>query len=220
MNTTPDIPYETLVDLAEGRVSPADEAVLQAQIAANPEASIELAHLKALITLMRRDSSEDAPSHIVHRAQRIFRATSQEQTTSPATEPNLLQVGATALRRLIATLQFDSFQSPQAYGMRQASSGWPGVRQLLYSAADYDVDIRIIQRDNRWQISGQVLSADDIPESGTIELETPDQHISVILNELAEFALPPVPANNYTLILRLPDVELTIPALEVGPLQP
>ena len=215
MNTSSDISYELLVDLAEGLLSPTDERSLRARVAANPHSVAELARLEALITLMRQDTSEDAPHHVVNRAQRIFQATTPS-TTPPSTGQNMLHAGVAALHRLIAVLQFDSLQAPQAYGVRQGV-GWPGVQQLLYSADMYDLDLRIVLQDNQWQISGQVLGADDDASIvGTVELSGAAIQSSVPLNDLGEFLLPLVPAGSYRLTVRMPDLEITIPLLEVG----
>jgi anti-sigma factor RsiW len=66
------IPYELLVDLAEGRVAPAEAAQLRARIDTDPTARAELAELERLIELMRTDRSEDAPEHVIAQAVRIL----------------------------------------------------------------------------------------------------------------------------------------------------
>jgi hypothetical protein len=211
----PDISDELLVDLAEGILSPADERTLRAQVAAHPQRAAELARLEAIIALMRQDTTEDAPDHVISQVQRIFQPASPV-TGASSPKQGMIDAGATALRQLIAVLQFDSFRAPQAYGVRQSGIG-SEVRQVLYNADTYDLDIRIAPHDGSWQISGQVLGPDDEDTIvGTIELSSTTPLTSVPCNDFGEFVLPPVPAGKYRLTVRLPDLAITIEALEVG----
>jgi hypothetical protein len=216
---TPDISDELLVDLAEGLLSPTDERTLRAQVAANPQRAAELARLEALIALMRQDTTEDAPDHVISQAQRIFQPAPPVAGASSPMQ-GMIDAGTAALRQVIAVLQFDSFRTPQAYGVRQSGIG-PEVRQVLYNAEPYDLDLRIAPHDGgNWQISGQVLGADDEDTIvGTIELSSTTPPTSVPCNDLGEFVLPPVPAGRYRLTVRLPDLAITIESLEIGPSQ-
>jgi hypothetical protein len=215
---TPEISDELLVDLAEGLLSPDDERTLRAQVAAHPQRAAELARLEALIALMRQDTTDDAPDHVISQAQRIFQpAPPVSGVSSP--QQGLIDAGAAALRQVIAVLQFDSFRAPQAFGVRQSGIG-SEVRQVLYNADPYDLDLRIAPHDGNWQISGQVLGADDEDTIvGTVELSSTTPPTSVPCNDFGEFVLPPVPAGVYRLTVRLPDRAITIEALEVGQAQ-
>ncbi|MFP4439560.1 MAG: hypothetical protein ACLFVO_20145 [Chloroflexaceae bacterium] len=211
----PDISDELLVDLAEGLLSPTDERALRAQVAANPQRAAELARLEALIALMRQDTTEDAPGHVISQAQRIFQP-APPVTGASSPMQDIIDAGADVLRQVIAVLQFDSFRTPQAYGVRQSGIG-PEVRQVLYNADTYDIDLRIAPHDGSWQISGQVLGPDDEDTIvGTVELGSTTPLTSVPCNDFGEFVLPPVPAGSYRLIVRLPDLAITIESLEVG----
>jgi hypothetical protein len=215
----PDISDELLVDLAEGLLSPADERTLRAQVAAHPQRAAELARLEALIALMRQDTTEDAPDHVISQAQRIFQPASPVSGAS-LPKQGMIDAGAAALRQVIAVLQFDSFRAPQAYGVRQSATG-SAVRQVLYNADPYDLDLRIAPHDGSWQISGQVLGPDDEDTMvGTVALSSTTPPTSVPCNDFGEFVLPPVPAGNYRLTIQLPDLAITIEALEVGQSQP
>jgi len=215
---TPEISDELLVDLAEGLLSPTEERTLRARVAAHPQRAAELARLEALIALMRQDTTEDAPDHVISQAQRIFQpAPPVSGVSSP--QQGMIDAGAAALRQVIAVLQFDSFRAPQAYGVRQSGIG-SEVRQVLYNADPYDLDLRIAPHDGSWQISGQVLGPDDEDTIvGTVELSSTTPPTSVPCNDFGEFVLPPVPAGNYRLTVRLPDRAITIEALEVGQAQ-
>jgi hypothetical protein len=114
------------------------------------------------------------------------------------------------LQRIVAALQFDSAQTPVAAGVR---SGQPVARQMLFSAEPYDVDLRIAPRGDAWQVAGQVLGP---CEGGRVLLQSDRDTVEAPLNELCEFALPPVPAGSYMLALRLADAEIAIDTLNVG----
>jgi hypothetical protein len=212
----PDISDELLVDLAEGLLSPADERTLRAHVAAHPQRAAELARLEAIIALMRQDTTEDAPDHVISQAQRIFQP-APPVTGSSSPMQGMIDAGASALRQVIAVLHFDSFRAPQAYGVRQSGIG-SEVRQVLYNADTYDLDLRIAPHDGgNWQISGQVLGPDDEDTIvGTVELSSTTPPTSVPCTDFGEFVLPPVPTGSYRLTVRLPDLAITIEALEVG----
>jgi hypothetical protein len=92
---------------------------------------------------------------------------------------------------------------------------------VLYNADPYDLDLRIAPHDGSWQISGQVLGPDDEDTMvGTVALSSTTPPTSVPCNDFGEFVLPPVPAGNYRLTIQLPDLAITIEALEVGQSQP
>jgi len=194
---TPRIPFERVVDLVEGRVPEDERAALLAQVAADPHTSQTAAELARIVELMRTDDTPDAPEHVVARAVRLFR-----QRAAPAA-PGLRQ-------RIQAVLTFDSAQRPLAMGMR---SGQAAGRQLLFNAAARDLDLRIAPADSLWAVSGQVLGDCD---GGQIELHGPMFQVQAALNQLCEFTLPPVPAGNYTLNLRMPDLEIEIAGLDIG----
>lgn len=197
MPTSNSIAFEQLVDLVEGRLPAEAEAALRARIATQPEAAAELAWLERTIDLMRSDTMEDAPSHVIARALRLMRP------QRPSEAPGIL-------RRLLATLTFDSQQMPLAAGIR---AGQSGVRQLLFSAEDRVLDVRIAPSGTQWIVSGQVLGPDT---SGQIELLGAAGAVQAELNALSEFVLPAVPAGSYQLTLRQGTVEVVIPGLELG----
>jgi len=79
----------------------------------------------------------------------------------PVREPmvlgTLLGAWLAGLRRVLATLRFDSAAQPVlALGMR---GGRAGTRQLLFSAEGYDLDLRLTPDLSGpcWQLDGQVL---------------------------------------------------------------
>jgi anti-sigma factor RsiW len=193
------IPYELLIDLAEGRVPPHEAAVLRARIAADPQAQAELVALEEVMGLMRADDSVDAPEHVIGRAIRLMRR--------PAATP-----AGNSLRRILAVLKSDSWQMPRlAAGLRSVHP-WP--RALLLSAGDRELDLQVAPRSDGWQLHGQILGPE---EPGTVVLSGPAARVTIPLNDLGEFTLPPVPAGRYTLTVTQGSLEIVVPDLELGP---
>lgn len=191
------IPFEILLDLVEERIAPGRRAAVQAHVKACAECEKDLAWLSRITTTMRADQLEDAPPHVIARAVRAL-------GRAPAPRPGVLQ-------RISAQLRFDSGATfAPAFGMR---SGQPQGRQLLFAADDVEIDLHITPANNRWLVSGQMLGP---CEGGSVELLSVDTRQSTPLNELCEFSLPPVDANEYTLLLRYAEVEVEVSPLLIG----
>jgi anti-sigma factor RsiW len=196
------IAYTLLVDMVEGRLRP--DAAMLAHLADCPACAGNTAWLERVLGLMRSDTSVDAPPELVARAKRLF------QIQPPAARPSLRQ-------RIAAVLSFDSAATPLAFGMR---GGMAGERQLLFNAGQLDVDLRIAPSaaslpggQAGWALSGQILGVDG---GRRIELRGPAGTATAPINALGEFALPPVPAGEYTLTLQLAEIDLDLPVLAVG----
>ena len=192
------IPFELLVDLAEGRVAPEDPRDARAHLGDCPACAGQLTQVERLAGLMRSDNSEDAPRDVLAGAISLFGA-------RPAR--------AGFLRRVVAALSFDSGALRPAFGVRSGQGS--SSRQLLFSAGDVDVDLRVAPDAEGWAVSGQVLGECG---GGWAELggaEDSRQAARADLNELCEFALPVVPAGSYTLRLRLDDLLVEIPDLDL-----
>jgi len=183
------IPFERLVDLAEGHLAPENSRDARAHLAACAACAGQLAEVERLTGLMRADTSEDAPRDVLAGAIGLFR-------TRPAR--------AGVLRRVVAALGFDSGAPGLAFGVRSGQAA--ASRQLIFNAGDVDVDLRIAPGAEGWAVSGQVLGECG---GGWAELGGGGEQAAAAraeLNELCEFALPVVPAGSYTLRLRLDDL--------------
>ena len=202
MKLTPQhIPFARLADLAEGRLSPEDAAEERAHLADCTRCAGQAAQLGHLAALMRADTSEDAPAALVADVVRMFRARRPAEASAPG-----------LLRRLVAALTFDSSSLTPAFGVRSGQAA--PARQLLFSAGDLDVDLRLAQGPEGWTVSGQVLGP---CRGGEVELLGAEgsKAASAALNELCEFALAPRPEGSYTLRLRFDGTEVEIPELSL-----
>ena len=198
------ISFETLLDIADQKLTPNSETTSHLSDCAR--CADEMRGLEELMQLMRADRSVDAPRDVLAYAVNIF-------------EERKLKFGlhraaprSSFVKRIVAALSFDSFDRAPAFGVR---SGPGAARQLLYSAGDNDIDLRINeQENNRWAIAGQVLG--EHCAGGEISLHGYEVSNSASLNEQCEFTLPAVPAGIYELVVRLADVEVEVPPIEIG----
>jgi hypothetical protein len=145
---------------------------------------------------------EDAPESVIRRAIDLW----QPRTAA--------ERSGSVLQRWIATLRFDSAAAgTPALGLRAGPSD--ATRQLLYTAEDRDIDLRIDpQPDGGWRVSGQVLGPDS---AGTAELHCDAAAAQQVpWSELAEFEFAPVPAGRCVLTLRSADWEISLPPFDTG----
>jgi hypothetical protein len=192
------IPFATLADLAENRASADERNVATAHLSGCSICAQQMGRVAQVLELMRTDTAIDAPRDVLTYALNVFsgRKDSRESTL---------------LRRIIATLSFDSHSNlAPAFGVR---SGQAAARQLLYSAEENDIDLRITPEKENWIVAGQVLGEACV--GGHIEIEGEGEFVAADLNELCEFTLRPIPAGRYQVRVRLRDAEVEIPQLEL-----
>ena len=192
------LPFTKLADLAEGRLSSQEQKTLSTHLLDCAPCATKLAGLKKVIDLMQTDEAEDAPPESVSRAINIFRS------RAAATKPSLG-------RRVVAIISFDSFQMSPAYGVRSANQG--SARQMLFNAGECDLDLRITQSGEAWNILGQILGQECA--GGQIELVGETAKAQADFNDQCEFTIADIPAGSYQLHLRLPDLEIEIPPIEL-----
>ena len=116
--------------------------------------------------------------------------------------------GQPPLRRIVATLTFDSRRTDSAFGMRSLSTA---SHQILYSAPDTALDLRVTVQNDECVVAGQVIR--EGCARGFVRLAGATGAAETSLNELCEFTLTSVPLGSYSLKVRLPDVEIEIPEL-------
>lgn len=195
------LPFARLADLAEGRLAGADEQAARAHLAECAGCAGQAAELGRLTALMRADESVDAPRDVLTYAVGLFGARRRAGEESPG-----------RLRRLVAALTFDSSTQTPAFGVRSGLAA--PARQLLFSAGDLDVDLRLAAGGEGWTVSGQVLGP---CRGGEVEVAPASGPAAAraALNDLCEFTLPPVPEGVYTLRLRVDGAEVEIPELSL-----
>lgn len=193
------IPFKTLAAMAEEGLAGEERAAAHSHVAGCSRCASQLERLTKTVDLMLTDTAEDAPPHVIARAVNLFRL-----RPSAELQPSLV-------RRVLAALSFDSLQLSPAYGVRSGATA--AARQLLYSAGENDLDLRVATKDDSWVVSGQVLGGGC--SGGEVLLQGSSGNAIATLNELCEFALPPVPSGSYTLRVRFNDLEVEVPDLEL-----
>lgn len=193
MNTSAHTSLEALADVVEGRLTSAALEPVLAHVATCPACDDTLQRLRKLILMMRSDTVADAPRDVLMSAINIF----------PPSPP-------APLRRIVATLIFDSRRAGPAFGVRSLHSS---SRQLLFAAQQTDLDLRVTIRNEECIVAGQVLRPGCV--GGLVEISGATGSAEASLNEQCEFTLPPIPVGKYLLKLKMLDVEIEIPELEL-----
>jgi hypothetical protein len=201
MQTSSHLSLEQLADLVQNQLSPEQQALAQAHIATCQQCLGTLERVRHVIGLMRDYEAEDAPAEMIARALPLLRQRAAS-ATHKITRPSLPQ-------RIMAALRLDGLQQP----MPALRAGRPTMRQMLFDAGPYVVDLRIAPSGNSWAVTGQLLGP---YTGGYVELHGPAERVRSDLSELSRFRLPPVLAGNYALTLRLDAVEIEIADLELG----
>src|SRR5829696_1173816 len=136
MNTSAHISLETIADIADDRVAGATLNAAMAHVSACSACNDILRRLRQLILTMKGDRAADAPRDVLLLAIKIFSA-------SPA-----------PLRRIVAILTFDSRSAGAAFGVRSLRTT---SRQMLYSAQETDLDLRITVQNGECIVAGQIM---------------------------------------------------------------
>jgi hypothetical protein len=164
---------------------------------------------------MNPDEADDEPLEALLRASRGLEAPpaavlQRAIDLCPAAVP---AAAAGVLRRLLATLSFDSGgAAPLAFGMRGSA---PGPRQLLFSAEGHDIDLRVGAAGAGWSLHGQVLGPDG---RGRARLYGDDgvERGAAAIDELGEFRLELPAAGRCILRLELTGVLIELPAFDLS----
>src|SRR5512145_2362988 len=102
-----------------------------------PVCQAKLAQLTSLTSLMAQDRMYAPPVAVFEKAMQAFR---QVQPIRPRTQ-------------FIASLLFDSLRQPSLATVRGIST----ARQFLYTAQEYDIDLRVKNDENSVSVMGQIL---------------------------------------------------------------
>lgn len=197
-NFSEHIEFASIADLVEDRAAPRVRTESMAHISSCSVCAEKFRRLEEVVGLMTTDRSADPPRDVIAYAMNLFsgRAKTPKQSLK---------------RRILAALSFDSnLNQAPAFGVRSVQTG---SRQLIYSAEENDIDLRIMAHEDMWVVAGQVLREDCA--GGRVEIEGLGGSSAAPLNELCEFTLPAVPSGNYVIRVHVADVEVELPQLEL-----
>jgi hypothetical protein len=193
---TTHLSFANLVDLAENQMTAEEKSTATNHLLSCSLCATELDRVEQTIKLMKTDKTVDAPPELLKEAIAVFRRRKGSASS--------------ALRRIVAALSFDSLTLTPAFGVRSAPAS---SRQLLYTAEETDIDLRITGHDDKWVVSGQVLGQDC--SGGLVEIEAEQGSAAATLNDECEFTLPAVSGASCSIRLRLNNLTVEIPQLEL-----
>ena len=155
--------------------------------------------LNKIVHLMQTDNSADAPKDSIEWSKNLF--------LSRAAEPK-----KSLVQKVLAVLQMDLSPDKAAFGERSASSA-SNIRQMLFSAGDYQIDLRIAQANKGFTVTGQILGEDFA--GAEIALVNDAKNFTAKTNELGEFKFENISKDKYTLSLTFKDKEIVIEDIEI-----
>jgi hypothetical protein len=150
--------------------------------------------LKQIVDLMASDDSVDAPADSVKWVKNLFRTVAER--------PSIV-------KRIVAVLTADLAGGRPAFGERSTSAA--GARQMLFTAGEQAIDLRISETGNGYEIRGQVLGHEI---DGEVALE--GTAYTGVIGADGGFVLSRVPAGRYDLVVKGPDAELVAENIELG----
>src|SRR5438094_8561868 len=139
------VTIENLINYMDGQPTDVEKSTLEGHLVTCAECSQLKQEFQILTTRLREDSSFEPPAELVQWGVSLFQPVMQPESKG-------------TIRKIIASLVFDTFEQPLTAGVRRV--GAP-PRQLLFRAGDVDVDVKIesMEANNRITLVGQVLSS-------------------------------------------------------------
>jgi hypothetical protein len=182
----------------DGRTAGTDKPGVEQHLASCNDCDGLRLELETMISDLRKDSVNEPPAQVVENGIHLFQPVVQNS------------VGG-KIRKIIATLVFDTFDQPAMAGIRRV--GAP-PRQLLFRAGDVDVDVKIesMEANDRITLVGQVLSNDSkFFDNTPVKLESHGiVRYKTRTNLVGEFSFDEVPKDTYHLSVDLPEGQITL----------
>ena len=205
------VSYERLITYAAGEMTGAEAEAVAAHLATCAACTATVAHFGIVRTAVTPAAWEHPSSAAMDRAKGLF----AQIGPRPAERSSPLVV----LRRLVASVTFDSHAGLGIAGAR----GLGDAYTLVYSSEVGEVDLQVEPVADpgirgEWQIMGQVTPRDEPgPESVRVGLAVSGAEPAewVTADAHGYFALRTAPGR-YDLLITLPPVLLSLPALDVG----
>jgi hypothetical protein len=191
------ISVEDLISYADEQNPVSDRPMIETHLLSCVDCREVNEEIRSFVSALCNDSAFEPPAELLQWGINLFQP--------------LVQPSPVGLRKVIASLIYDSFDQPLLAGVR--SVGAP-PRQMLYRAGDVDVDVKIesMHSYDRISLAGQVLSSapkfyHNTPVKlvchGLVRYET-------TTNVVGEFSFDEVPKDTYHLWVDLPERELKL----------
>jgi hypothetical protein len=166
------------------------------------------------MTVPRLPANDDALAALLREALRDPAAPPEVLARAIALRSPLREAArraAAAVRRLIAAPVFDAGGAFAPVAGVRGAGAMP--RQLLFRAEACEVDLRLSAQGAAWTVAGQVFGAEGARE---VVLSGSAGARSAALGPTGEFSFAGLAAGRYELTVRTPELDIVIPALEVG----
>jgi len=188
---------ENLMNYMDGHISDVEKSTMETHLLSCKNCAELGQELRVLVSRLREDSSFEPPAELVQWGINLFQP--------------VMQPAVGGLRKIIASLVFDTFDEPMLAGVRRV--GAP-PRQLLFRAGDVDVDVKIesMEANDRITLVGQVLSsAAKFFDNTPVKLESHGiVRYRTRTNVVGEFSFDEVPKDTYHLSVDLPEGQITL----------
>jgi hypothetical protein len=195
--------YETLVNYLEERLSVEERSAVDAHLALTCEScGRHLALMRKVFESAKGDYTTPPPVSVLKRAIDI-----------PLTNPRPPQPAT--WQRLIAALSFDSHLQLSSALTRGASR----ERQMLFSADQMDIDLKISATRGSHDLLGQIMGEqNENIISAFVSLQSNSGQILKVTetDSLGQFAFREISSGVYDLIFDLETQEIAVHGLEVG----
>ncbi|MEZ6243104.1 MAG: hypothetical protein R3B57_08685 [Phycisphaerales bacterium] len=199
MSTQPN-DIERLVSLALGELEPAAAQEVRRRLEQEPALRETYERLAQGVSFLRAETGAAPSDDALQAAKRLLRDA----------RPGAMERLSDGLRRLVASLDFDTRLTPAMAGIR----GGATAAQVAFSSEAADIDLEITQGEGEtWMIAGQI----DADEEGDWSITIVDRASEGVVREIhardGAFRVE-LEAGSYALRLRRGGLEI-----EVGPLQ-
>lgn len=121
---------------------------------------------------------------------------------------------AAAVRRLVAQWVGGDSGAASPFGPAFGVRGGGGAVQRLYRAEQCEIDVRIQAQGEAWSFAGQLFGI-DAPRQ--VLLSGPGFEAGAEPGATQEFGFTGLPAGSYTLTIKAGELNIVIPAIDVGP---
>lgn len=155
-------------------------------------------NIEKIINLMLCDSSVDAPKSEIEWAKSLSRSI----VLSP--EPSLIH-------RIVAVLVRELSVDQRVFGERSSSPA--AARQMLFTADDYAIDLRLTSSSTGTNIHGQILG--DQCDVTRVNIHNREFSDETMIDDSDEFRINNVPSGVYALVLSSDKVEIVLNDLEI-----
>ena len=203
--------YEKVIAYAAGELAEAEAGEVAAHLAGCPACAATVARYRAVQATVAADDSVAPPPALVDRVKARFPRPQERTALGPRA----------ALRRVVATLTFDSRGTASLAGARGAAgAGY----QLAFASEGADVDLEVTPLgngcDGRWQLFGQVAvdeaNAEPAPIRVALVASGSERPVAETVADAGGIFAIEAAAGQYDLLVGLANRHLVLAGIQVG----